>query len=323
MASPPSAPNPTTAAIAGQTASVENYPFEDIINQLSQLGQSATINGTTYDFTGLGNAAQAATMGQQSAAGQLALEEQYGPQFVQQALAQVQQANPLGTAAENQLGELVSAPVPGPSATSQSLEDQMLALLNNPQLTTGPFGEQTQVEQGVRAQQLGQGIFLGNEPAQQEAGAVEQASQQQLSQIQQADENYLSAGISPEDVQYRQLQQQLGNLGAFWSGQTPLAQFGSLSSAQTGAAPTATNYTATGGVNTGAALTGLEEANQLYSGNVNWYQSQANPYLAGLSGLSGAANILGSSSANPFLSTNYATAGYNANPYADLAEASD
>lgn len=311
MPSPPSPPDPNKVAAAGQIASIENYPFEYIINQLAQLGQSSTINGTTYDFSGLGNAAQAAGMGGQTAQGELALQQLYGPQFVQQALAQLQQANPLGTSAESQLGSLVMEAPPGPSGTSESLEQNMLGLLNNPQLSGGPFGQTTQVEQGVRAQQLGQGIFLGNEPAAQEAGAVESANQSQLQQIQAATENYLQAGVSPEDVLYRQVQQQLANQGAFWAGQTPLAQFGSLGAAQTGAAPYGTNYAPSPGINTGAALTGLQNANQLYSGNVNWYQSQMNPYLAGLSGLTGAAGLaMQSPSFNPFLGSN---------PYAALA----
>ena len=109
---------------------------------------------------------------------------------------------------------------------------------------------------------------------------------------------------------YRQLQQQLSNEGAFWAGQTPLAQFGSLGAAQGGAAPEATNYSNGAAINPNAGLLGQEEANQLYSGNVNWYQQQANPYLAGLSG---GASTLGAASAlfgNPFASASTA-----ANPY--------
>ena len=299
----PSVPDPNVAAVQGQTASVENYPYEYLINQLSQLGQSGTINGQTYDFTGLGNASQAAAMSGQSAQGQLALQQQYGPEFIQQALAQLQQENPQGTVAENQLGQLATAPVPGPSATSQQLEQNVMGQIGNAgALTTGPASETEQVQQAVRGQQLANGITMGNAPAAQEADALEQAGANQRQQIQGATEQYLGAGVSPEDVQYRQIQQQLSNLGGFWSGQTPLAEFSSIGAAQNGAAPSGTNYSNGAQINTGGALTGLQQAEQEYGSEVGYQATQMNG-LAALGGV-GVAGMTAAGAAgwNPYLS---------------------
>ena len=92
--------------------------------------------------------------------------------------------------------------------------------------------------------------------------------------------NYLQSGVSPQDVQYRHIQQALSNLGAFQNGQTPEAQFGQLSAAGNGAAPFATpNYSTPAGLNPGAAAqTGINFANTNYQTS----QQLANPFLSGL-----------------------------------------
>ena len=160
---------------------------------------------------------------------------------------------------------------------------------------------------------MASGITMGNAPSGQEATALESASAAQQAQAQNAAESYLQAGVSPEDVQYRQIQQQLGNLSSYWSGQTPLAQFPSLSASEIGAAPTGTNYQATGFPNENAGVLSEEQANQLYSGNVNFYESQINPYMAGLSTIGSAGSYLSSPYLNPFGGGSGA-----ANPYGQL-----
>jgi hypothetical protein len=108
--------------------------------------------------------------------------------------------------------------------------------------------------------------------------------------------------VSPEDVTYRRVQQSLSNLGNAINGQTPEAQFASLSGAQGGAAPFNPGNVAEPSVNQNAGLQGMQNAADIYSGNVNWQASQANPWTVGLSTLSNTAGAL--SSMGPF-STGY------------------
>lgn len=305
--SSPSVPNPNAAAIQGATQNLENFPFQDIINALASEGGSATVNGQNYNFSGLGNAQNAQVMSNEMAQALLGIQQNFGPQYVQQALANLQQSDPVGYAARQQLFDQIqqeanSAPPNAQMSESlQSLVNNQLA--NAGQLTTGPGGELEQVQQAVRGRQAAGGLTLGNAAATQEADAVEQAGQQQQQQVQAAANQYLAAGISPEDIQYRQIQQALGNLGAFQNNQTPQAEFGSISGAQGGAAPFNTGgYSNAASINTGSALQGILNANQLYSGQVNWAQSQINPWTAGLSTLGAGSNLLAGLGYSPFSS---------------------
>src|SRR5579862_1588898 len=305
--SSPSVPNPNTAAIQGATQNIENFPFQDVINALSQLGGSATVNGQNYDFSGLGAAQNASVMSNEMAQTLLGIQQNFGPQYVQQSLQDLQQSDPVGYAARQQLFDQIQQEAQQAPPNGQMSQD-LQTLVNNQlsqagQLTTGPGGELEQVQQGVRGQQAANGITLGNAAATQEADAVEQAGQQQQQQVQSIANQYESAGISPEDIQYRQIQQALGNLGAFQNNQTPEAEFSSLSGAQGGAAPFNTGgYSNQAGINTESALQGILNANQLYSGQVNWAQSQINPWTAGLSTLGASSNLFAGLGYSPFSS---------------------
>lgn len=309
MASGPSIPDPSKAAVAGAQANLANYPFEYIINQLAQLGGSATVNGQPYDFTGLGTAANAQTMSDQMAQAMLDIQKNYGAAYVKQRLADLQQSDPAGYAARKQLFDqiLSDSQKAAPNAQmSQALQQQVNQQLENAgKLTTGPGGELEQVQQGVRGQQIARGNYLGNAASNQEAQAVEKAGEQKRGAVQQAAASYLQAGVSPEDIQYRKIQQDLANLGAFESGTTPEAQFGSLSGAQNGAAPFTTQYQQPPGVDTNSALQGIENANAIYSGKVNWNQSQVNPWLAGLSTASSLGNVYAGLGYKPFAPASY------------------
>jgi hypothetical protein len=293
--SSPKIPDPNKAAVAGATANAENYPFQYMINQLAQLGGSATVNGKNYDFTGLGAADNARVVSDQMAQTLLDIQKNYGSDYVKQRLADLQRSDPQGYASRQQLFDKIladsqkAAPNAKMSSDLQDLVNQQLT--NGGRLTTGANSETEEVQQGVRGNQIASGITLGNAPATQEAVALEHAGESKRGQIQDVASKYLSAGISPDDIQYRQIQQSLSNLGAFMSGQTPEAQFGSLSGAGNGAAPFTTGYQDPGHIDTGSALQGINNANQIYSGQVNWAQSQVNPWLAGLSTLASGINF--------------------------------
>ena len=280
----PKVPDQNEAAIAGAQADLANYPQNYMVNALAQMGGRQTINGKTYDFTGQGNADQSAKMSDQMAQALLDIQKNYGADYVKQRLADLQQSDPAGYAARKQLFDSIIADSNAnpnrPMATA--LQSQVNDMLG----TAGQLDQQAlqEVQQGVRGQQQGRGITLGNAPANEENMAVVGASDNLRSQQQQAAQQYLSSGISPEDVTYRRIQQSLSNLGAFQNNQTPEAQFGQLSGAQNGAAPfNPVNYQNPASTNPGSAAQGLGFANSIYATNTGYAESQANPWLTGLS----------------------------------------
>lgn len=299
MASGPSIPNPADAAVSGMQADLANYPQNYLVNAAAQEGGKVTVGGKTYDFTGLGNAAQSLGMSDQMAQTLLDIQNNYGAQFVQQRLADLQQSDPVGYAARKQLFDKIltdSQSAPPNSQMSGALQTQVNSMLTN----AGQLDPQSrqQVQQGVRSQQAARGITQGNAPAAEEATATVQAQDALRSQQQQTAAQYLQSGVSPQDIQYRKIQQDLANLGAFQNNQTPEAQFASLSSAGNGAAPfTATNYQTPATLSPQQATqTGIGFGQQ----NYQTAQNQANPWLAGLSLGTGALNLAGNLGWQPF-----------------------
>jgi hypothetical protein len=300
MASSPSIPDPNSAAVAGALAQAGTFPFQQYIDYLAQTGGAANIGGTNYNFTGLGNAQQNAALTQAMLPAELQIQHQYGPQYIQQALANLQQANPQAVAARRQeFNNIISDAQTAPNRPmATDLQNQVIALLGQgSNLTTGPNSETEAVQQQVRGQQVGNGIFLGNAPAAQEASAVVNAGDKMQQQRQAQALDFLQSGVSPEDVTYRRVQQSLSNLGNAINGQTPEAQFQSLSGAAAGAAPFNTGGVQSPSINTNSSLQGLQNAADIYSGNVNWAEQQANPWTVGLSSLANSASILNNSGA--------------------------
>lgn len=312
MAGPkiPAAPDPSQAVIGGATADVANFPLNYITNSLAQTGGKATIGGKTYDFTGLGNADQSNQMSDQMAQTLLDIQNNYGADYIKQRLADLQQSDPAGYAARQQLFDSIqkSANEAPDRPLASDVQTQVQEMLQN----AGKLDDKglEQVQQGVRGNQVAKGIYLGNAPASQEAGAVVNASDSLRNQQQSQALSYLQSGTSPQDVAYRRIQQSLSNLGAFANGQTPEAQFGSLSAAGNGAAPAnSVNYSNPGSIDTGSGITGLNFANSLYGQNTGQALNQANPWLSGLSLLNNGASALSNfnfggsspiSSVNPF-----------------------
>ena len=291
----PKIPDPNQAAVAGTIADVGNFPFKAQIDALAQTGGKATIGGQTYDFTNLGTADQNAAVSQQMAQALLDIQNNYGPQYVQQRLADLQQSDPTGYAARKQLfDKIIADSEANPNRPmAQDLQNQVTSLLGqSSNLTTGPGSETEQVQEGVRGQQVKNGIFLGNAPAQQEASAIVNAGDEMQQKRQAQAQGFLNSGVSPEDVTYRRIQQSLSNLGNAINGQTPEAQFASLSGAGNGAAPFNTGNVQSPSLNPNAGLQGLQNMADIYSGNVNWADNQLNPWTAGLSTAANAAGAL-------------------------------
>lgn len=275
-------------------ANLENYPLQYLVDAASKSGKAVTVGGKTYDFTGLGDADNARVMSDKMAATLLDIQRGLGPQFIQQRLDELKQADPKGYAARQDLFDriLADSQAHPNRPLAEDLQSSIVGQLTNAGRLDAR--ELEQVQQQVRGGQAARGNTLGNAATSQEASAAVQASDTLKNQQQQEALGFLNSGVTPEDVEYRRLQQSLQNLGAFQSGQTPTAEFRSLSAAGNGAAPFISGgpVGGPGGVQTdpNAGAQGQNFYNQLYSGQVNWQQNQVNPWIAGLStGISGIA----------------------------------
>ena len=284
--SKPKIPDPNVAAIAGMTEDMVNLPLKAKIDALAQMGGRAVIDGKEYDFTGLGTADNNAVISDQMAQAMLDIQKNYGADYIKQRLANLQQSDPTGYAARKQMFDriLADANKNPDRPLADDLQQQMAeALAQGGNLTTGPNSQIEQIQQDVRGKQLANGIFLGNAPASQEASAVFQAGDAMKQQRQSQAAGFLNSGVTPEDVEYRRIQQGLSNLGTFVGGQSPISEFSSLSGAQGGAAPFDPGQVFAPKLNPNAGYQGMQNASQLYSGQVNWANSQVNPWVAGLS----------------------------------------
>lgn len=279
----PAPPDYEAAAQQGVYADLETYPLRYLVDAASRAGGKVTVDGQNYDFTGLGDADNAAVMSDKMASTLLDIQRGLGPQFIQQRLDELKQADPQGYAARQDLFDRIIAD--SNEHPDRPLADDLQSKIVGQLTNAGKLDarELEQVQQQVRGGQVARGNFLGNSATAEEAGAAVNASDALKGQQQSQALGFLSSGVTPEDVDYRRIQQSLTNLGAFIGGETPTAQFKSLSAAGNGAAPFLGG--GPGGVvtNPNAAQQGLTNANQIYSGQINWAQNQANPYIAGLS----------------------------------------
>jgi hypothetical protein len=301
--SAPTAPNPTAAASGSLAANLAQYPFEDIVNELAQTGgQENLINPATgqpqnVNFTGLGTADVQNQVSSQLAQTLLGIQQNLGPQYIQLALQNLQQSDPTGYGAYQQLFDQIqqeAAQNPPDQPLSEATQSQINNVLQNSNTLTPT--ELTQTEGAANAGNEASGITLGNAPTQNVANSVVGATDTQNQQAQQGAEQYLSEGVSPADIAFRTLQQNLANESNFVSGQNPVPEFASLSGASSGAAPTntPTNYQSPYINESQVAEQGIENANSLFGSQAELANNQANPYLTGLNfGLQGYLGSIG------------------------------
>lgn len=298
-------PDYNKAAAAGAMQDVVNYPFRAKIDALAQMGGKAVIDGKLYDFTGMGNADNDAAMSDKVAQAMLDLQRNYGTQYIKQRLEDLKRSDPTGYAARKELFDRVlrDADAHPDRPLASELQAQVVAeLAKGGQLSTGPNSETEAVQQATRGRQVANGIFLGNAPTSQEATNVVLAGDKRQQERSKQAMDFLNSGVSPEDVEYRRVQQSLSNLANAISGQSPTTEFSSLSGAQQGAAPFQPGNVAFATLNPNAAAQGIQNALDIYSGKVNWGQTQVNPWTAGIStGVTGA-GALSQLGWNPFSS---------------------
>lgn len=284
-------PNAAKSAAAGIQADLEQQPFNYLINAASQLGNKITIGGKEYDFTGLGDADTSAVISDQMAQVLLDLQKEKSPQIIAQRLAELQAADPEGYAARKTLFDKIleyatnNPDRPISSELQNSLQDELAKGVG-----FDDARQKEQVTESVRGKQIKNGIILGNAPAREEAGAVLDAGESLRSQRQQDALSFLQSGQSPEDIAYRQFQQNLNNLGSFVNGQSPTQQFQQVGNASNGPIDLTGQGVNTNTFNPNAAGQGISSAFSQFNTQQQYQNAQANPYLSGLSiGLSGAA----------------------------------
>jgi hypothetical protein len=282
----PKIPDPNTAAIAGIDQTAADFPFQYLVNALQQTGGSGQVinpstgQPETLDFTGLGTADVQNQTQNQMAQKLLDLQNKYGSQYIAQALQDLQQSDPQGYQAYQQLYQKINdqqnQPTPNLPLAEGTQADEVANLKSSQTLSPE---EQTQIQQQTRAGDLASGVYLGNAPEQAEVTNTINAADAQKAAGEAAAGKYLAEGVSPADLQYQQIQQDLSNYGAFINGQTPTAQFSQIGGAQGGAAPQLPTGYSQPTLNVGqSAGQGISQAEGIYGAQSN----EANPYLAGL-----------------------------------------
>lgn len=271
------------AAREGVFADLDTYPMRYLTEAASKMGGKVTINGKQYDFTGLGEADNARVMSDQMAQTLLDIQRNFGPEYIRQRIEQLKQADPQGYQARKDLFDriMASAEASPDRPLAEDLQASIVGELTNAgRLDSRQLSE---VQQAVRGGQVARGNYLGTAAASQEATAAVKAGEALRDQQQQQALGFLNSGVTPEDVEYRRLQQAMSNLGAFANGETPMAEFNNLAAAGNGAAPFIGGGWNPAATNPNAGAQGIQNAMAIYSGQNNWAQNQVNPYMAGIS----------------------------------------
>lgn len=286
----PEAPDPYTEYMQGYQAQIETLPIQRQIEYLARTGGKGVVNGREYDFTGQGDAAYQAQFARKQAETLLKLQQQYGSQYVEQYLKELELADPEGVAMRKQLWQDIQGDIGRVDERRALAEANQAAILA--ELEKGATLDpemQREVEQATKGRQAARGIVLGPATAKEQAGDLLAAGNQVKAERQQRALAFLTSGKTPEDIEYQNRQQAMGNIGAFMAGQTPVAQFGQLKGASAGIVPNLGGAPGVG-LNPNAGSEAVGYSNSIWNSNMGLAGQQANPYLAGLGlGFQGAA----------------------------------
>ena len=250
----------------------------------TQITKSTTPTTKRFwvDFTGIGSADVQGAVADQMARAQLELSKKYDSQFIDQALEQEKLADPESFAARDKMSSLIQDQInrkpdrPVADLLDKQVGDELTAAQGHTldPATMDILDQATAQALGARG---GTGGQEGDFVSPQTTGFAGEA--RRAAAVKKA-QGWLSSGATPEDVTYRREQQNLANLSAQVTGQTPTSQFKNLSGAQQGPTP----------VNNGSPLmqmpTNTTQVGQ--QGALMQQQaqnSQANPWLSGMSAL--------------------------------------
>ena len=263
----------------------------------TKTGRMVPENQAYADFTGFGEADVQGKIAEDYADLMIELGDKYGLQFVEEARKQLELSDPEGMAAREKMGEMIEQ-------QAQETPERPVADLMDQQV-----GEQ--LEAGNRLDAMSRDVLDASLQdalrARGQTGSVDQFAQpmetglagdaRRQAGIQKA-LGWLSSGATPEDVQFRREQQNLANMGAYIGGRTPQAEFANLSGAQQGATPMR------GGsqlptMNQNAGQSSQQAALNDWQTQMGYAANQANPWMAGLSGLLGVGSAAGKAGWQP------------------------
>lgn len=281
------------AGAAATGGTVTNPGYKQIGTEYFPVDSNGNITGkpvpasvATTDFSQFGGAQTQAALAEQNAGDQLALAQKYDPAFIQSALQQEQLADPNSVTARAQENKLIqqqiSNPIINPVAPKleSQIGEQVAAGKGLDSFDTGVLNDATAKALAARGGQQSNADFVSPLTT----GLA--GDQRQLAGI-QAGQNELASGSTPEDIQYRQQQQNLANLSAEISGQTPTSEFSSLSNASRGPNPT------TAGAPLPTMTNPLQTAGNAALTTQQQQEGQANNWMAGLSTVLNATGALG------------------------------
>ena len=263
----------------------------------TKTGRMVPENQAYADFTGFGEADVQGKIAEDYADLMIELGDKYGQQFVEEARKQLELSDPEGMAAREKMGQMIEQ-------QAQETPERPVADLMDQQV-----GEQ--LEAGNRLDAMSRDVLDASLQdalrARGQTGSVDQFAQpmetglagdaRRQAGIQKA-LGWLSSGATPEDVQFRREQQNLANMGAYIGGRTPQAEFANLSGAQQGATPMR------GGsqlptMNQNAGQSSQQAALNDWQTQMGYAANQANPWMAGLSGLLGVGSAAGKAGWQP------------------------
>lgn len=274
----------------GRWMSAANLP--DVVNRRELPQRPGT---ATADFTGLGDADVQGRLARGMAENELELSRKYGAQFIDEARRQQALADPEGTEARSLLASEINriANTERERPVAGALDAQMLEELRAGRNMTADTAEMVEA---VRARRAGAGdapgVDLATELNEGPAGEERRRSRLHRSMA------HLSSGQTPEDLQYRDSQQDLANMAAFLGGRTPQSQFGANRNAQQGATPVA-QAAPLPGQNPNAAGLFQQADVGAFGQQVNAQRGQVSPWFAGLSTLLQGANVAGQAGWQP------------------------
>lgn len=293
----PPAPDYAAANTAGVVADAGTLPYRKAIDSLAKLGGKAMLKNPQtgqmeeVDFTGLGEADTSGAYADKMAEKVLEMQKKYGPDFIKQANEQLKLADPQGVAAREALYNEVMAGLGKPvdSPVADTLESQILA-----ELQAGADVDPSvmrEVDQYLIAQQLERGGSYGKADEVQRAMNMGSVAEARRNARQQKGAAFLAGGYGKNERDYRKTQQDMANLSAFMSGQTPTAQFSQLAGAQNAAAPFM-GTTPGPTLNPNAGAQGAQYAQGVWNTQANIASQQGNPWLQGLGlGLQGLGTV--------------------------------
>ena len=303
----PATPDYYSEAYQGVMDELSQLPEVLAIENAAKMGKTVVVGGKTYDFSKVGEAEYQAAYADAMSQAMLDIQKKYGAAYITQRAKELEAADPEGVAARRKLFDSVMRGVEEGTDTTEAaaLESQIMQDLANAGRLTGR--EVRDVNQANLAQQVARGNYRGGAPDLDRATSLVNAAGQKQASVQNQAVQFLVSGVSPEDVGYRNRMQSMSNIGAFLSGETPVAQFGQLSGAQAGAAPfVQTGYGQLTNPNT--AGNAANYSNQVWGAQQNWQNQQVNPWVSAASfGMQGATAGLMWGNSRP-------QAGYNFTP---------